>query len=71
MTGEERPQLISISGNATSTEVAAILAVLQAAGSGPAHRPEPNRSTWAAPARGIHPLPRPAPGAWQASGLPR
>jgi hypothetical protein len=70
---EQRPPLISIKGDATPEEVAALVAVFQgiaaaAASQAPAPRP---RSRWAEPSR-MHRRPvHPSPGGWWASGLPR
>lgn len=70
----EAPVLRVITPDTTDEEVAAIVAVLSALGGGePA--PEPPRSEWANPARGVRSTPgRGLPhgrGAWRASGLPR
>lgn len=68
------PLLRVITPSATPEEVAAIVAVLSAMGGG-APAPEPPRSEWASPARGVRTYPGRAPhhgrGAWRASGLPR
>ena len=61
-------------GNPTAEELAAVVAVLSALGqSAPA--PEPVRSEWASPARGVRrnadSLILRGRGAWRASGLPR
>lgn len=70
----EAPVLRVITPDTTAEEVAAIVAVLSALGGGEA-APEPARSEWASPARGVRSTPgRGLPhgrGAWRASGLPR
>ena len=68
------PVLRVVNPDATPEEIAALVAVFSAIGGGAA-APEPARSEWAAPARGVR-LPRGAGiasgrGAWRASGLPR
>lgn len=70
----EAPVLRVITPDTTAEEVAAIVAVLSAlGGGGPA--PEPPRSEWAHPVRGVRSTPgRGLPhgrGAWRSSGLPR
>jgi hypothetical protein len=66
--GSQRPPLRLVRGDATPEEVAALLAVLSAAGGGEDPAPEPERSEWANPAR----LVRGAPGSgWRSSALPR
>jgi len=68
-----RPPLISIKGDATPEEVAAVVAVFQglaAAAASQASAPK-RRSQWADPSR-MHRRPvHPSPGGWWASGLPR
>lgn len=69
-----QPLLRIVTPDTTPEEVAAIVAVLSALGGGePA--PEPPRSEWANPARGVRSAPGRAlahgRGAWRASGLPR
>jgi Acyl-CoA carboxylase epsilon subunit len=64
--------LVLIKGDATPEEVAAVVAVLQAAatsGGSPARR-KPS-SEWAANHRSQRVTLRHGPGAWRASGLPR
>ena len=68
-----KPPLISIKGDATPEEVAAVVAVLQALASAAASAaPAPRRrSQWSDPAR-MHRRPLShGPGGWWASGLPR
>ena len=68
------PFLRVVNPDATPEEVAAIVAVLASLGGGAA-APEPARSEWANPARGVRSTPGRAlahgRGAWRASGLPR
>jgi hypothetical protein len=71
---ETKPLLRIVTPNTTPEEVAAIVAVFAAMGGGePA--PEPPRSLWASPERGMRTAPGRAlaagRGAWRASGLPR
>lgn len=68
-----RPPMISIRGDASPEEVAAVVAVFQALASAAASQSAPARpvSQWAAPGR-MHRSPvHPSPGGWRASGLPR
>lgn len=69
-----QPLLRIVTPDTTPEEVAAIVAVLSALGGG-APAPEPPRSEWASPARGVRSTPGRAlahgRGAWRASGLPR
>ncbi len=65
------PALRVISGNATAEEVAAIVAVLTAAGSGTDDTPPARRSWWAESTRVPGYRPTPGPGAWRASAFPR
>ena len=72
--GREAPFLQVITPSTTPEEVAAIVAVLASLGGGePA--PEPPRSEWANPARGLRTPPGVFPahgrGAWRASAFPR
>ena len=64
---EQKPLLKVIDQNATPEEVAAIVTIFSALGSGEAPKKAP-RSLWAAPKLRT-PL-HPGPGAWRASGLP-
>ncbi len=69
-----QPLLRVVTPDTTPEEVAAIVAVLSALGGG-APAPEPPRSEWASPARGVRTTPgrtlAHGRGAWRASGLPR
>ena len=68
------PVLRVVSGNPSAEDVAALVAVLAAAGSGTdaggsaGHR---RPSLWSVSARTAPPRPAPGHGAWRASGLPR
>lgn len=67
------PLLRIITPDTTPEEIAALVAVFSALGGGDA-APEPQRSLWAAPIRGMRTAPgrsmAPGRGAWRASGLP-
>jgi hypothetical protein len=69
------PVLIVVHGKPTPAELAAVAAVLLAArGAGRAGGPATGaarRSLWVEHAPVRHQLPRPGPGAWRASALPR
>ena len=69
------PLLNVVHGKPTPAELAAVVAVLLAArGAGRAGDPatgSARRSLWAEHAPVRHQLPRPGPGAWRASALPR
>ncbi len=63
-----RPLLRVVRGNPSPEELAALIAIIAARGSGGAPVPEPVPSLWSRPQlRG--PV-VPGPGAWRASGLP-
>lgn len=70
----QAPLLRIVTPSTTPEEVAAIVAVLSALGGGEA-APEPPRSEWASPERGVRSFPgrglHAGRGAWRASGLPR
>ena len=67
---DDKPALTIITPGTTPEEVAAIVAVLSAIGSGDA--PAPRRTPeWNRPARLVRTTHRRGPGAWRASGLPR
>ena len=70
----QAPLLRIVTPETTPEEVAAIVAVLSALGGG-APAPEPPRSEWASPERGVRAFPgrglHAGRGAWRASGLPR
>ncbi|WP_216658761.1 acyl-CoA carboxylase subunit epsilon [Nocardioides sp. zg-1230] len=74
MTGESSesrvPLLRVINADATHEEVAALVAVFSALGSGGGEPPQRPRPTWNHPARGVRRTHRSGPGAWRASGLP-
>jgi len=70
----ETPVISVTRGNPAPAELAAVLAVLLAAWSADPAPPAagPARDTqWAKPARVLATLPRPCPGSWRASALPR
>jgi hypothetical protein len=66
----DRPLLRIVKGNPSDAELAA-LTVVVATLSAPAPSVGPTRSLWADPAHRLRTPPRPGPGAWRASGLPR
>nr|WP_300050461.1 acyl-CoA carboxylase subunit epsilon [uncultured Nocardioides sp.] len=68
---EQAPVLRIVNADATPEEVAALVAVFSALGSGGGGAPERPRSSWSSPARGVRRTHRQGPGAWRASGLPR
>jgi hypothetical protein len=70
---QARPPLISIKGDASPEEVAAVVAVLQALASAAASASAPprRRSQWADPSRMHRRSLHAGPGGWWASGLPR
>jgi len=68
---EQAPVLRIVNADATPEEVAALVAVFSALGSGGGEAPERPRSSWSSPARGVRRTHRQGPGAWRASGLPR
>lgn len=71
MTEQPTPPVLRVlRGSPTPEEVAALVAVLAAA-SLRGEPPPPPRSLWATPSYATARLPRPGPGAWRASGLPR
>jgi hypothetical protein len=67
---EQPPVLRVINADATPEEVAALVAVFSALGSGGGDVPKRPRPVWAHPARGVRRTHRSVPGAWRASGLP-
>ena len=67
---EQPPVLRVINADATPEEVAALVAVFSALGSGGDEPPKRPRPVWAHPARGVRRTHRSGPGAWRASGLP-
>jgi hypothetical protein len=68
--GASEPVLRVVNPDATAEEIAALVAVFSAMGSGAAPAPKP-RSAWASVERRLRPLPPHGPGAWRASGLAR
>ena len=65
------PLLRVVNPDATPEEVAALVAVFSALGSGAGEAPKRPRPSWNHPARGVRQTHRSGPGAWRASGLPR
>jgi hypothetical protein len=65
------PVLRIVNADATPEEVAALVAVFTALGSGGGEAPKRPRPAWSNPARGVRRTHRHGPGAWRASGLPR
>ncbi|QZY29980.1 acyl-CoA carboxylase subunit epsilon [Nocardioides coralli] len=81
MSGEEKdaatsaepaatPLLRIITPDTTPEEVAAIVAVLSALGSGETAKPKP-ASEWNSPYRQVRPFYSHGPGGWRSSGLPK
>lgn len=68
---EQRPLLRVVNPDATPEEVAALVAVFSALGSGGAATPKRKRPEWSAPARMHRRTPAHGPGGWRSSGLPR
>ena len=68
---DEQPVLRVVKGDPTPEEVAALVAVIAALGSGPADEKPKPRSAWADPARRLRAALPHGPGAWRSSGLPR
>ena len=67
-----RPVLRVVRGTPTDAELAAVVAVLAAAGDGGGSAPEPAPpSRWASRAALVRRVPTPGPGAWRASAGPR
>jgi hypothetical protein len=75
--GDEGPPLFVVKGDASPTEVAALVAVLQAVASAEATPARPGPAPlgrWSAHARrmrGPHAAPPAGPGGWRASAAPR
>jgi hypothetical protein len=67
----DRPVLRIVRGEPTEAEVAALVTVVAALGTGTGTAAAPPRSQWRNRARNIRPAIGPGPGAWRASGLPR
>jgi hypothetical protein len=66
----ETPLLRIITPDTTPEEVAAIVAVLSALGTGEATRPRPV-TEWNSPYRQVRPFYSHGPGGWRSSGLPK
>ncbi|HEU4331542.1 MAG TPA: acyl-CoA carboxylase epsilon subunit [Lapillicoccus sp.] len=72
MSSEETPVLRVVRGNPTAEELAALVAVLVAAGGSGESEPPPAARGWASPAARLgSPAYGPRPGGWRASGMPR
>ncbi|NED99736.1 acyl-CoA carboxylase subunit epsilon [Phytoactinopolyspora halotolerans] len=73
MSSPAEPLVRVVKGEPTDEEVAALTAVLaaKAAAVSPADASRARPSTWAAYWRTVRTPPRPGPGAWRASALPR
>ncbi|MBD3925191.1 acyl-CoA carboxylase subunit epsilon [Nocardioides cavernae] len=69
--GAQPPVLKIVSKDATPEEIAALVAVFSALGSGGGEAPKRPRPAWSNPARGVRRTHRHGPGAWRASSLPR
>ena len=68
----QTPAITVVRGRPAPAELAAVVAVLLAAGTAGAVPAAPPRfSAWSARAHRQHGLPRPGPHSWRASGLPR
>jgi Acyl-CoA carboxylase epsilon subunit len=65
------PVLRIVNADATPEEVAALVAVFSALGSGGAEAPKRPRPAWSSPARDVRRTHPHGPDAWRASGLPR
>ncbi|PVG80658.1 hypothetical protein DDE18_21900 [Nocardioides gansuensis] len=68
---DETPLLRVITPDATPEEVAALVAVFAAMGSGSAEPPRRRTAEWSAHHRKLRTSLPPGPGGWRASGLPR
>ena len=68
---DDHPLLRVVHGDATPEEVAALVAVIAALGSGAPPATQQPRSTWADPSRRLRTTLPHGPGAWRSSGLPR
>ncbi len=67
----QAPLLKVVNADATPEEIAALVAVFAALGSGGDDAPERPRPAWGNPARTVRQPHRNGVGAWRASGLPR
>ena len=68
---QDAPLLRVVNADATPEEVAALVAVFAALGSGATEAPKRPRPAWNAPARLVRRTHRHGEGGWRASGLPR
>ena len=72
MSGDEQaPLLRVVNTDAPPEEIAALVAVFSALGSGGEDAPKRPRPAWSNPARSVRRTHRHGDGAWRASGLPR
>ncbi|MCY4725366.1 acyl-CoA carboxylase subunit epsilon [Nocardioides sp. STR2] len=71
MSEQQPPVLRIVNPDATPEEVAALVAVFSALGTGGGEAPKRPRPVWAHPARGVRRTHRHGLGAWRASGLPQ
>lgn len=69
-TVQERPLLQVVNPDATPEEIAALVAVFSAMGSGQAPAPRAKR-VWGSPERLVRPQVTPGLGSWRGSALPR
>ncbi len=67
----DRPALTVVRGDASPEELAALIAVLAARGSGGSGPAPVVRPRWGAPGTGLRRPLHPGPGAWRASALPQ
>ena len=67
----EAPLLRIVTPDTTPEEVAAIVAVFSALGSGGGDRPRRRRTEWNSPYRQVRPFYSHGPGGWRSSGLPK
>jgi hypothetical protein len=67
----ERPVLRVITPDATPEEVAALVAVVSALGSGQPERRRRPVTEWNSPYRQVRPFYSHGPGGWRSSGLPK
>lgn len=65
------PLLRIVNADATPEEVAALVAVFSALGSGGGHSAPGRTPEWSQPVRGMRAAVAHGPGGWRASGLPR
>ena len=67
----DAPVLRILTPDTTPEEVAAIVAVFCALGSGGGDRPRRRRTEWNSPYRQVRPFYSHGPGGWRSSGLPK